>query len=404
MSNETKTKNGRVSTRSQKAMTPPQAKAHQTKHSRTVSDHSQGDCDQSMSDHETISDQLKELIERTVQHEIQALSTSLNMASDENTELRKSITSLENRLKLTEGLLLRAEKKLMMQNEKIIDLQARSMRENLVIQGIKEDDDETWAKTQEKVVGFMKNNLKITGANKNMIERAHRVGQKNSRKPRQIVAKLTSSSTKDLIFRNVRNLAGQSQFSIQEQFPPEIQESRKRLWHLFKEAKEKKKTDKSVKINWSLDKLYINGKQHTARDDLQHIDPREHLKHKFRLEHSKSISEQGSTFQGHAAKLTPDVPAAAVLAKLYSIRNIAKADHNIYACRVKQGNSIRELCSDDGEHGASNHLLRLLQEKELENVIVVCTRWFGGTHIGPNRFNHIKDCTKEALQKLTTTS
>lgn len=33
------------------------------------------------------------------------------------------------------------------------------------------------------------------------------------------------------------------------------------------------------------------------------------------------------------------------------------------------------------------------------NVIVVVSRWFGGTHIGPDRFKHINSAAREAVLK-----
>lgn len=33
------------------------------------------------------------------------------------------------------------------------------------------------------------------------------------------------------------------------------------------------------------------------------------------------------------------------------------------------------------------------------NVIVVVSRWFGGTHIGPDRFKHINSAAREAVIK-----
>lgn len=34
------------------------------------------------------------------------------------------------------------------------------------------------------------------------------------------------------------------------------------------------------------------------------------------------------------------------------------------------------------------------------NIVVVVSRWFGGTHIGPDRFKHINSAAREAvLQK-----
>lgn len=33
------------------------------------------------------------------------------------------------------------------------------------------------------------------------------------------------------------------------------------------------------------------------------------------------------------------------------------------------------------------------------NVVVVVTRWFGGTHLGPDRFKHINVAAREAVIK-----
>lgn len=33
------------------------------------------------------------------------------------------------------------------------------------------------------------------------------------------------------------------------------------------------------------------------------------------------------------------------------------------------------------------------------NIIVVVSRWFGGTHIGPDRFRHINSAARDAVKK-----
>lgn len=38
------------------------------------------------------------------------------------------------------------------------------------------------------------------------------------------------------------------------------------------------------------------------------------------------------------------------------------------------------------------------------NLIVVVSRWFGGIHIGPDRFKHINSCAREAVLKGSFTS
>ena len=61
---------------------------------------------------------------------------------------------------------------------------------------------------------------------------------------------------------------------------------------------------------------------------------------------------------------------------------------------------MKEGCNDDGEYGAGTRLLKMLREAEADNVIVITTRWFGGKHSGPKRFEIIEKCASEALKTL----
>ncbi len=71
-----------------------------------------------------------------------------------------------------------------------------------------------------------------------------------------------------------------------------------------------------------------------------------------------------------------------------NIREIKKkyfdARHNCYAYRVIEENGIREKQSDDGEPSgtAGAPMLSILQKNNLLNVLVVVTRYFGGTLLG----------------------
>lgn len=35
---------------------------------------------------------------------------------------------------------------------------------------------------------------------------------------------------------------------------------------------------------------------------------------------------------------------------------------------------------------------------DARNVMVVVTRWYGGVHLGPDRFKHINNCTRDLLE------
>ncbi len=53
---------------------------------------------------------------------------------------------------------------------------------------------------------------------------------------------------------------------------------------------------------------------------------------------------------------------------------------------------------DDGESQAGARLQHLLDILELENVLVVVTRWYGGTLLGADRFKYINQVARDALE------
>lgn len=70
---------------------------------------------------------------------------------------------------------------------------------------------------------------------------------------------------------------------------------------------------------------------------------------------------------------------------LKSIREeMPDANHHVYAFRVGYGNSVIEGMSDDGEPSgtAGPPVLAVLRGTEIGDVIVVVTRFFGGTKLG----------------------
>ncbi|MBC7809540.1 MAG: YigZ family protein [Burkholderiales bacterium] len=60
------------------------------------------------------------------------------------------------------------------------------------------------------------------------------------------------------------------------------------------------------------------------------------------------------------------------------------ANHHVYAYRVGYGNSVIEGMSDDGEPSgtAGPPVLAVLRGTDIGDVIVVVTRYFGGTKLG----------------------
>lgn len=89
-----------------------------------------------------------------------------------------------------------------------------------------------------------------------------------------------------------------------------------------------------------------------------------------------------------------------VLSHLMSDRRIARAAHPIInAWRCSVGGVLHQDNDDDGESAAGGRLAHLLQIMEVNDVLVIVTRYFGGIHLGPDRFK----CVLPALRGGTLT-
>lgn len=103
---------------------------------------------------------------------------------------------------------------------------------------------------------------------------------------------------------------------------------------------------------------------------------------------SASLIIQGSEFIGYAV---PVESLAAAEDRIDEIREShPDATHNVPAYRIRRGDEregnqlLREYSSDAGEPSGSagKPILNVLQGEDLENVVVVVTRYFGGTELG----------------------
>ena len=99
---------------------------------------------------------------------------------------------------------------------KLVDLEDRSRRNILRINGIKVGKIETWEECEERVNCFLEEKLDID-TSEIWIERAHRVGEKKNGQERQIVVQFNSYKNKLDILRNCKKLKG-TNFSVFEDF------------------------------------------------------------------------------------------------------------------------------------------------------------------------------------------
>jgi uncharacterized YigZ family protein len=90
---------------------------------------------------------------------------------------------------------------------------------------------------------------------------------------------------------------------------------------------------------------------------------------------------QGSEFVGHVRSVHTVEDAESFVAAISE--EYADATHNVPAYRVR-ADPLREYASDDGEPtgSAGKPALNVLTQREIENVVAVVTRYYGGTNLG----------------------
>lgn len=84
---------------------------------------------------------------------------------------------------------------------------------------------------------------------------------------------------------------------------------------------------------------------------------------------------------------------------LFNDKKVAKATHNMFAYRFTNdelGTHVSDN-DDDGEKGSGSKLASLLDMCDVENVLVVVSRWFGGSKLGPARFKWIAGVARDGL-------
>ena len=108
-------------------------------------------------------------------------------------------------------------------------------------------------------------------------------------------------------------------------------------------------------------------------------------------EASAAFEIEGSEFVGYVAPADTVAEAEAFIERIE--RRHADATHNVPAYRVPAGEAsadrpgevmLREYASDDGEPtgSAGKPALNVLQQQEIQNVVAVVTRYYGGTNLG----------------------
>lgn len=107
------------------------------------------------------------------------------------------------------------------------------------------------------------------------------------------------------------------------------------------------------------------------------------------------ISDRGSRYAVSGAPCASEAEAKALLKTLQRRKKFAKATHNTWALLTDEG----PIKTDDGESGAGMVILRMLEREALHAHLVVVTRWYGGKHLGGDRFRHVQEAVRIYIER-----
>ena len=318
-------------------------------------------------------------------------------------------------LDLMKSIVINQDETISAMNHTIVDLEARSMRNNVLMHGIRETHNENVTSIVHKVMTQL--GLKQIPE----IERAHRLGMSRQRldqSSRIIVVKFLRYTDAVQVIDAGRNLPrGVGLLRITPQLPTEWVEKRRELGRKADKARE---SDKNATIKISKDKLYINNELQkddvptpTTRELFESIGDDYHRSDNTGV--SDQVFERGSSFQAVSVPACSMNDVRTAYKLLSADPQRAMSTHNIciYGLPVKskKKHSMQYGYNDNGEFGAGRAMIRELTKPEfvlpksaVSGFVSVITRSYGGTHLGPRRFEIMKDVMLSSLLRLDSDS
>ena len=106
------------------------------------------------------------------------------------------------------------------------------------------------------------------------------------------------------------------------------------------------------------------------------------------------LSDRGSRYAVSGGAVGDRDGVDLLLKALRRDKAYAKATHNSWGVILPDGTPLK---GDDGEAGAGMVILRMLERAGLRGHAVVVTRWYGGKHLGGDRFRHVQACVQAYL-------
>ena len=311
--------------------------------------------------------------------------------------LEKSIGENKVKIDLLVNAMVRHEALIGELASKAENVELRSMKQNLIITGIQEEDKESCG---AKIDSFFKNKLELTQVP--AVKVAHRVGEGQNR---PMVVRLKSARDKGVIYKNVSNLkekknAEDKAYFVNDQLPARMNEQK--IWEKQVFKKYKSSVAHQLTLSFKRGKLMVNGEEFkqkiTAPSERQILqaDEKEIIEwRKWKCVEGREIRKYNCTFRGYtrAVSTHQEIRNAYCLLKMVH----GSARHIVCIYRLPGVLPTDEGYEDDGEFFAGRKLLRLMENAQIQNRVFFVVRYYRGCHIGKARYQGYREAIEAAL-------
>lgn len=338
--------------------------------------------------------------------QVQSLATYAKESDARVDSLMKESTALREELEVVKGILYKQSKQITAIQGKQVDQTARSMADNIIINGLIGDYQEADNTDALSLVStFLEECLELT-FNPEDILVAHWMGQYVKDKDRSIIIKVRAILKKKIL-DNTSKLAKKTNekgklYSVNVQLPEMLAEQKREIRQIIKEKKDAEASlDVALKskILVKNNKVFINGqlqrkllKPPTVAQIFEITEAQKTKMEAIKIKYTQPKSLRQSEFMGAACVVNSMNEVHLAYRKLFL--KFPGADHIMagFSCENKQG------YQDDSEFSSGFRILNVIKESRFSNVAVFIIREYGGQHLGPTRFNMIKETAEEALQ------
>ena len=319
-------------------------------------------------------------------------------------------------LEITKGLLHKQGLQIQQILEKLTDISARQMKDNLTITGLVEPQNGQGEEDNEEdceavVTTFLKEQLEIEAGSQQILV-AHRIGEKTSSRDRPMVVRCHPKLRQKVLNKkktlNKKTNSKGRPYYVNQQVPEALVAQQKELTYnigKIKRANSKKAEQLRDTFKVKQGKLVVNGEPFEKVVKTPKVselfagkveqDKMDRVKFWF----SNPIEERGSVFTGVVTKTSSVAEVKRAYKKITQLYPSSTHIAMAYDCQRNGDGS-----EDDGEMGAGLCLKKLLDTHSATNKTVFMVRNLGGRKLGPRRFELMETVVKEALTKVCANS